>query len=129
HHFPKVETAEIHLATGFQNSLYEHPAFPHDLHAEIEAWCHSNCADERKPGEADDVFVYKTRKKALGPYKRELWELPTKDAILADQHKKLSFLYQQLGIAGSKEMVARYVKPVRRSRPAPASLTVVEVAR
>ena len=26
HHFPAVETAEIHLATGFQNALYEHPA-------------------------------------------------------------------------------------------------------
>jgi hypothetical protein len=39
-------------------------------------------------------------------------------------------LYQQLGIAGSKEMVARYIKPVPRSRPAPASLTAAaEVAR
>ena len=28
HRFPAVETAEIHLATGFQNALYEHPAFP-----------------------------------------------------------------------------------------------------
>src|SRR3954447_13886203 len=28
HRFPQVETAEIHLATGFQNALYEHPAFP-----------------------------------------------------------------------------------------------------
>ena len=39
HRFPEVETAEIHLATGFQNALYEHPAFPTALHREIEAWC------------------------------------------------------------------------------------------
>ena len=122
HHFPKVETAEIHLATGFQNALYEHPAFPRDLLAEIEGWCSANCADERKDGETEDVFLYKTRKKALGPYKRQLWELPAKDEILADQHKKLRFLYEQLGVAGSKEMVARYIRPVRRSRPAPAAL-------
>ena len=38
HRFPAVETAEIHLATGFQNTLYEHPAFPESLHREIEAW-------------------------------------------------------------------------------------------
>src|SRR5687767_840073 len=63
--FPRVETAEIHLATGFQNALYEHPAFPRDLLAQIEAWCVANCAEERKPGEAEDVFIYKTRKKAL----------------------------------------------------------------
>ena len=128
--FPAVETAEIHLATGFQNALYEHPAFPRDLLAQIEAWCVANCAEERKPGEADDVFIYKTRKKALGPYKRQLWELPTKTEILADQQRKLRFLYEQLGVAGSKEMVARYIKPLRVSRPAPAALRpAAEVAR
>ncbi|MEP7361103.1 MAG: class II fructose-bisphosphate aldolase [Chloroflexota bacterium] len=130
HHFPKVETAEIHLATGFQNALYEHPAFPADLLADVKAWCETNCAAEKAPGEADDVFLYKTRKKALGPYKRELWELSTKDEILANQHKKLRFLYEQLGIAGSKEMVARYISPPQRSRQAPTALTAVaQVAR
>ncbi|HUP82953.1 MAG TPA: class II fructose-bisphosphate aldolase [Candidatus Limnocylindria bacterium] len=129
HQFPRVETAEIHLATGFQNALFEHGAFPRDLLAEIEAWCGANCADERKPGEAEDVFIYKTRKKALGPFKRQLWELRTKDEILADQHQKLLFLYEQLGVAGSKEMVERYIKPLRVSRPAPASLTTAEIAR
>ena len=39
HRFPAVETAEIHLATGFQNALYEHPAFPAALMDEIYAWC------------------------------------------------------------------------------------------
>ena len=50
HHFPAVETAEIHLATGFQNALYEHPAFPESLHREIEAWCFETALDERKTG-------------------------------------------------------------------------------
>ncbi len=75
HRFPAVETAEIHLATGFQNALYEHPAFPESLHREIEAWCFANAADERKPGQTDQQFVYTTRKKAIGPFKRQLWEL------------------------------------------------------
>src|SRR4051812_7664233 len=44
--FPEVETAEIHLATGFQNLLYDHPAFPADLTATIAAWCYANAADE-----------------------------------------------------------------------------------
>src|SRR5262249_10400982 len=38
HRFPAVETAEIHLATGFQNALYEHPAFPKELHEAIRDW-------------------------------------------------------------------------------------------
>ena len=75
HRFPAVETAEIHLATGFQNALYEHPAFPASLHREIEAWCFANAADERKPDQTDQQFVYTTRKKAIGPFKRQLWDL------------------------------------------------------
>ena len=102
HRFPQVETAEIHLATGFQNALYEHPAFPADLHAKIEAFCFENCADERKDGETDTQFVYKTRKKALGTFKRELWDLETKDEIIASQQAKMKFLFEQLGIPGNK---------------------------
>jgi fructose/tagatose bisphosphate aldolase len=30
HKFPATGCSEIHLATGFQNALYEHPAFPAD---------------------------------------------------------------------------------------------------
>src|SRR5204862_2790801 len=68
HIFRDVETAEIHLATGFQNLLYEHPEFPASLHREIEAWCVENCPDERKDGQTDQQFVYTTRKKAIGPF-------------------------------------------------------------
>jgi fructose/tagatose bisphosphate aldolase len=122
HRFPQVETAEIHLATGFQNLLYDHPAFPADLRREIEDWCVENCDGERKPGEADDVFLYKTRKKALGPFKRQLWELPQKNEILAAQQEKLRFLFEQLAVGGSKAMIERYISVPRRSRPAPAAL-------
>ena len=122
HRFPAVDTAEIHLATGFQNALYEHPAFPEALHREIEAWCHANAADERKPGQTDQQFVYTTRKKAIGPFKRALWELETKDEILAAQRRKISFLFTELGVNGSREMVAAYIRPVELHRPIPAGL-------
>jgi fructose/tagatose bisphosphate aldolase len=122
HHFPKVETAEIHLATGFQNALYDHPAFPKELLDAITTWCHANAAEERGPNDTDDQFVYKTRKKALGPNKRGLWELPTKDVIIADQSKKLRYLFEQLAVTGSKAMVDRYVTTPARHRPAPESL-------
>jgi fructose/tagatose bisphosphate aldolase len=122
HRFRDVETAEIHLATGFQNLLYEHPAFPRELHEQIEQFCFENALDERKPDQTDQQFVYMTRKKALGPFKRQLWELPTRDAILADQAKKIAFLYRELGVVDSRAMVDRYVTPVEWHRPIPSSL-------
>jgi fructose/tagatose bisphosphate aldolase len=126
HRFPAVETAEIHLATGFQNALYEHPAFPDELHREIEAWCFANAADERKPDQTDQQFVYTTRKKAIGPFKRQLWDLATKDEILAAQRRKIAFLFTELGINGSRDMVAAYIRPVELHRPRPETLRETE---
>jgi len=129
HRFPAVETAEIHLATGFQNLLYEHPAFPAELHRKIEAWCFENAGDERKPDQTDEQFVYTTRKKAIGPFKRELWDLPTKDDILAAQRRKIAFLLTELGVNGSEDMVEGFVEPVEHHRPLPDALREVVAAR
>jgi fructose/tagatose bisphosphate aldolase len=129
HRFPRVETAEIHLATGFQNTLFDHPAFPKDLLAHIEAWCGKEAADERKPGQTDEQFLYTTRKKAIGPFKRELWDLPTKDEILADQARKIGFLFKELRVDGSRDMVERFVTPREFHRPLPDALREVTPAR
>jgi fructose/tagatose bisphosphate aldolase len=122
HKFREVETVEIHLATGFQNTLYEHAAFPKELHAEVSAWCFTNAIDERKSDQTDQQFVYTTRKKALGPFKRALWDLESRDEILATQAKKIGFLYHELGVNGSREVVDRFVKPVEWHRAIPAAL-------
>jgi fructose/tagatose bisphosphate aldolase len=122
HRFPGVETAEIHLATGFQNALYEHPAFPESMHREIEAWCYASAADERKAGQTDQQFVYTTRKKAIGPFKRQLWDLETKGEILASQGRKISYLFTELRVDGSRAMVERYIAPVEMHRPLPDAL-------
>jgi fructose/tagatose bisphosphate aldolase len=122
HRFREVGTAEIHLATGFQNLLYDHPAFPPELRAEIDGWCFANATDERKSDQTDEQFVYTTRKKTIGPFKRQLWDLATKDAILAGQRAKIDFLFRELGVDGSRDMVDRYIRPVPAHRPVPEAL-------
>ena len=119
-HFTGVETAEIHLATGFQNELYDHPSFPADLGKEVWAWCFANCADERGKDQTDEQFVYTSRKKAIGPFKRQLWDLATRDEILAAQKAKIAYLLDALKVVGSRAMVKRYVKPVELHRAVPA---------
>jgi fructose/tagatose bisphosphate aldolase len=124
HHFPANTAAEIHLATGFQNILYDEPGLPAELRAEMMAWCNANCAAERKDDEADPQFLYKTRKKALGPFKRQLWELPA-DAqaqIGANLRTKFGLLFDELQIAGTRSLVDRYVTPPDLPRPLPAAL-------
>ena len=128
HRFPEVETAEIHLATGFQNTLYDHPAAPKALLDEVEVWVHANAMDERKEGETEQQFVYKTRKKALGPLKRRLWELETKDEILATQAQKLELLYHELRVHDTRAVVDRFVRAPERHRALPDPLKAASSA-
>lgn len=120
-HFPRTETAEIHLATGFQNMLYDH--LPAALREEIYAWLRVNAADERKAGDSDEQFFYKTRKKAIGPFKRQLWDLPADVAgrLAAAYDGKFRFLFEKLGVGGTAAAVARYVKAPSIARPAPGA--------
>jgi fructose/tagatose bisphosphate aldolase len=130
HNFPKTETAEIHLATNFQNMLYD--ALPASLRNEIYAWLGQNAKEERKAGDSDEQFYYKTRKKALGPFKRQLWDLDagTRERLAAAYDEKFTFLFTQLGVGNTKESVRRHVKPMAIHRPAPgtAGHVVVEAA-
>ncbi len=124
HHFPANGTAEIHLATGFQNILYDGGGLPDALRAEMMAWCLATCADERKPGETDEQFLYKTRKKAIGPFKRGLWSLPAdaQERIGANLRARFGLLFDKLGIAGTRSLVDRFVPIPDLPRPLPAAL-------
>jgi fructose/tagatose bisphosphate aldolase len=124
HHFPANGTAEIHLATGFQNILYDDGGLPTDLREEMMHWCRQNAADERKDGETDEQFLYKTRKKALGPFKRGLWTLPQQasDQIAANLRAKFGQLFDELGIADTRGLVDRFVSPMEIHHPLPAAL-------
>jgi fructose-bisphosphate aldolase, class II len=118
--FPQRETAEIHLATNFQNMLYDH--LPADLKKEVYGWLDTNAKDERKPSDSDEQFYYKSRKKAIGPFKRRMWDLPAdvKSALAAAYDRKFEFLFTQLAINGTKPHVDKYVKAPEQLRPAPA---------
>jgi fructose/tagatose bisphosphate aldolase len=119
HNFPRTETAEIHLATNFQTMLYDR--LPASLRDEIYEWLRDNAKDERKPADSDEQFFYKTRKKALGPFKKRLWDLDesVKRELAAAYDDKFEFLFTQLNIGGTAEAVRSHVKIVRQHRPQP----------
>ncbi len=108
--FPGVGTAEIHLATGFQNLLYD--IFPKDFKETIYDYLRKSCADEKKPNETDEQFIYKTRKKAFGPFKQQMWNLG-KDWFAkanSELEKRFEFLFLKLNTKNTKDVVNKYVK-------------------
>jgi fructose/tagatose bisphosphate aldolase len=108
--FPKVETVEVHLATGFQNIVYDSQAFPKDLLARVYQYLDKNNASERKSGETDEQFHYNTRKKAFGEFKKELWTLPAPalQAIMKELEDRFSLIFRKLNVTGSDKMVKKY---------------------
>jgi fructose/tagatose bisphosphate aldolase len=110
--FPRVGACEIHLATDFQNMVYEHPRFPADLKAEMYAWIRENATEERKPKDTEEQFIYKARKKAIGPFKRRMWGISDEGRLGIGQslEERFTFLMRQLKIDGTKQAVARFVQ-------------------
>ncbi|MEW6557451.1 MAG: class II fructose-bisphosphate aldolase [Elusimicrobiota bacterium] len=110
--FPKTNTAEIHLATEFQNMIFDAPKFPADLKNKIYEWLKVNCVSEKKEGETESKFFYKTRKKAWGPFKKETWSIAEKikAEIMSELEKKFVFLYEKLNVVNTDKIVKKYVK-------------------
>jgi fructose/tagatose bisphosphate aldolase len=112
HRFPEVGCAEIHLATQFQNMVYDYLPLP--LKEKIYSWLHQNCAEEKKPDWTEDQFIYKTRKKALGPFKKEIHSLrlELREKISKALEEEFSFLFDKLNIKNTRTAVDRHVKAI-----------------
>jgi fructose-bisphosphate aldolase, class II len=110
--FPRIETAEIHLATNFQNIVFDHSRLPAELRDRLRQWVDQNAAAERKSGDTNEQFYYKARKKAIGPFKREFWALPEdiRGAIAADLERTFGFLFEQLNVNGTEKDIHRFVQ-------------------
>lgn len=123
--FPECETAEVHLATEFQNLIFENPAFPRDLKDVIYKYLRKTYANEKKPGDTEEQFIYKARTRAFGPFKRKLWELPAgvRSGIADDLEKKFAFLFERLNVRHTAELVKKTVPLVAIQPPAPTALT------
>ncbi|MEI6102836.1 MAG: class II fructose-bisphosphate aldolase [Methanothrix sp.] len=112
--FPATGTAEIHLATGFHNMIYDSKAFPAKLRAKIYDYLKDGLKDEWKEKDTEEQFIYKTRKKGFGPFKMELWHLPSdvRDEICAELERQFAFLFDKLKVNGTRPVLDQFIKPV-----------------
>ena len=92
--------------------IYEHAQYPADLKSEMYAWLREHAAEERKPKDTEEQFIYKARKKALGPFKKRLWSLPddVRRAVGQVLEERFAFLMKQLRVNDTAGVVAKFVK-------------------
>ena len=112
--FPELETAEIHLATDFQNMIYGSNLFPADFKEKIYTHLRDKFTGEKKSGETDEQFIYKTRKKGFGEFKSEFWGLPSeiREGIGKELEGKMTFLFDKLAVQNTKDSVDKTVEQV-----------------
>ncbi len=121
HLFPGVETCEVHLATGFQNIVYDNPFLPDDFRNNVYKYLREECGKERDKYKTDEQFIYKTRKKGFGPFKKEWWDLPqsVKTNIMSRLKQRFKQLFKLLNVLNTKELVDSKIdlKPTERDIP------------
>jgi len=111
--FPEAGTLEVHLATGFQNIIFDSPSFPGELLKTINGHILKKYASEKKEDQTVEQFLYKTRKKAFGDFKKELWSLPEKNLnVLRDTlEERFALLFGKLNVNNTKQLVTKHIKP------------------
>src|SRR5207248_1842145 len=84
-----------------------------------------------KKGDTEEQFYYKSRKKAIGPFKRRLWDLPgdVRAAIAADLEKTFAFLFEQLRVTNTRAVTDRFVRPPLQSHAQPRPVAVAAPPR
>jgi fructose/tagatose bisphosphate aldolase len=111
HKFPETGCLEIHLATGFQNIIYEHPQFPPDLRDRIYDYLREEHGHRRKEGRTEDQFIYSNRKRAFGVFKKDVWDIGPgpRQAMREALEGKFAFLFEQLEAVDTVALVEEHI--------------------
>ncbi len=122
--FPETSTSEVHLATGFQNMMYDSAHLPAEFREEVYTFIKTEFAKEKKEGQTEEQFIYGTRKKGFGAIKKKWWDLPpaVKANIMKELEDKFGFLFDKLRVINSADIVAQTVKPVAVKKAFDAAL-------
>jgi fructose/tagatose bisphosphate aldolase len=122
HMFPETATSEIHLATGFQNIIYDSNDLPTEFKEEVYNFIKTEYAKERKEGQTEEQFIYSTRKKGFGPLKKKWWGLPleVRNPIMKELESRFELLFEKLKVTNTIEMVKKSIRPIVVKKEIPA---------
>lgn len=112
--FPETGTSEVHLATGFQNIIYDSEHLPGSFREEVYDYIKREFAKERKEGQTEEQFIYSTRKKGFGAIKNKWWDLENgiREPIMVELEKKFELLFNKLKVGSTMDIVSKNVTPV-----------------
>ncbi|MCA9935114.1 MAG: hypothetical protein KC415_14365, partial [Anaerolineales bacterium] len=86
--------------------------------------------NEWKPGKTEEQVLYSARKRAIGAFKQQWWDLPADGQAKIGQalEDQFAFLFEQLNIYGTREFAQNVVPQVEihHHRPTEAAEMAAE---
>jgi len=110
--FPEADALEIHLATNFQNILFDY--LPDLLRKDIYDYLRENFGGDRKEDESEEQFLYKARKRAMGVFKEAFWNMDPEviQSIELAWEAQFTKLFHSLNIMGTRLEIEETVHPI-----------------
>jgi fructose/tagatose bisphosphate aldolase len=123
--FPEIGTVEIHLATNFQNIVYDN--LPEGVVDTAYNYILSNHQNEWKEGQTEEQFIYSTRKKAIGPLKQMWWDLggDVQTSVGEVLQEQFEFLFDKLNVKDTQSVAQSVTTRVVMHRERPSEATAV----
>lgn len=124
--FVDYGVGEVHLATGFQNLTYD--AMPSSLYEEITTWLATGCDSAAGTFEKVNAgkltsaqAIYKERKRGTGHFKESIWRMDgeARGKAFESLYSQFAFLFEQLNVQDTIELVKQYVPTPELSMPFP----------
>lgn len=117
--FPEVGAVEIHLATGFQNIIFDEA--PEEMVQMTYDHLREKHRSEWKENQTEEQFFYSTRKKAFGALKQQWWNLDTGSLERIGQalQEQFEFLFNKLNVKDTKRVVNDVTTVVKTHRTRP----------
>jgi len=99
-------TAEVHLATAYQDTVLDHQQFPQSLRAQIKE--HILVKFPVKEGQDPEKVFIDNRKNAWAPFKVQVWNLSggIQDAMRESLKNQFDTVFNNLGVKNSQAYVA-----------------------
>jgi hypothetical protein len=103
---------------------------PQEVVDEAYDYLRVNHANEWKPGKTEEQVLYSARKRAIGAFKRQWWDLEaeTHAEIGAILEEQFLFLFEQLNVGNTRDLAKRITTwaKIHQERPLVAAVAVGE---
>jgi len=105
----QAKVLEVHLSTLFTDIIFDSRYFPKDLKEKMYSWMEQNFAEERESFVSGQQFMKVFRKKSLGIFKKNIWQMPKKNikGISKELGEKFLFFFKVFGVNNTRDLVKK----------------------